>query len=76
MESENKVFLGAWPAHTRFRVARAANAENPKSELVLDLQYPTVSESYYIYIYYDSLMAVSFGNSAINDLYTADTPRA
>jgi hypothetical protein len=44
--------------------------------LLLDF-YTPLSQNRTIYIiYYNTLMVVSFGNSAINDLYTADTPRA
>jgi hypothetical protein len=73
--------LGAWPAHphTPDFVARAGNAAFVigfvAEKISLD-SYPTISESHIYIIYSDRLIPVSFGNSAINDLYTADTPRA
>jgi len=71
VESEDK-FLGAWPAHT----ARAANAENLHGSTDNNGTSQNQNHSIRISLLYDSFMPVSFGNSAMNDLYTADTPLA
>jgi len=82
MVSGNK-FLGAWPAHP-VSGRPGGKCRKPPSENylfsfrllpVLPLTPPSQNRTIYM-IYSDSLMVVSFGNSATNDLYTADTPRA
>lgn len=85
MVSEKQVSrsLASTPAHTRFR-RRAENAEPVSfakktcflwTLTVLPFTPPSQNRTIHV-IYSDRLMPVSFGNSAINDLYTADTPRA